>query len=399
MQESQSASSQNAAPYGVTDHESRGRLHDDPFAGDRAPFELDRHRVLRSASFRRLEYKTQVFVIHEDDHFRTRLTHSLEVAAIARQLAVGLNVNATLAEVIALAHDLGHPPFGHAGEATLGQLMSGAGGFEHNVQSLRVVDYLEHPYPAFRGLNVSFEVREGIIKHTTVHDRPGVDDSSDAEGANIFAPLTDWKVGPTDGPWPSVEGQIVCLADRLAYDCHDLEDALGANLIGEQDLEALALWRDSAGDIRRRFPDGALGTVRRPILDAIHAALICDVTAESQRRLAEAGVTSVDDVRRAADPLVAVSEETNVRLEALEAFLMERVYRHHRVVRMDAKARQFIERLFEAYCANPRLLPPRFFNRVEDQGIKRVVCDYIAGMTDRVCQDDYRRLFEPFERV
>ncbi|MCH7702586.1 MAG: deoxyguanosinetriphosphate triphosphohydrolase [Planctomycetes bacterium] len=389
MQESQSASSQNVAPYGVTDDDSRGRQHDDPFAGDRAPFALDRHRVLRSASFRRLEYKTQVFVIHEDDHYRTRLTHSLEVAAIARQLAVGLHVNATLAEVIALAHDLGHPPFGHAGESILGQLMSEAGGFEHNVQSLRVVDYLEHPYPPFRGLNVSFEVREGIIKHATVHDRPEVDDSSDAGLAELLA----------DGPWPSVEGQIVCLADRLAYDCHDLEDALGADLIGENDLEPLALWRDSAVDIRRRFPDGALGTVRRPILDAIHAVLIQDVTAESQRLLAEAGVTSVDDVRPAGGPMVAVSEETNARLEALEAFLMERVYRHHRVVRMDAKARRFIERLFDAYCDNPRLLPPRFFNRVEEQGIKRVVCDYIAGMTDRFCQDEYRRLFEPFERV
>lgn len=392
MQESQSASSQSVAPYGVTDDESRGRQHDDPFAGDRPPFELDRHRVLRSASFRRLEYKTQVFVIYEDDHFRTRLTHSLEVAAIARQLAAGLNVNATLAEVIALAHDLGHPPFGHAGEAILAQLMSQAGGFEHNVQSLRVVDYLEHPYPPFRGLNVSYEVREGIIKHTTVHDRPGVDDSSDAGLAELFA----------DGPWPSVEGQIVCLADRLAYDCHDLEDALGADLIGEQDLETLALWRESAGDIRRRFPDGALGTVRRPILDVLHAALIQDVTAESHRRLAQAGVTSVDDVRRAAPGtpgLVAVSDETNARLEALEAFLTDRVYRHHRVVRMDAKARQFIARLFDAYCENPRLLPPRFFNRVEEQGIKRVVCDYIAGMTDRFCQDEYRRLFEPFERV
>ena len=392
MQESKSASSQNIAPYGVTDDESRGRLHDDPFAGDRSPFELDRHRVLRSASFRRLEYKTQVFVIHEDDHFRTRLTHSLEVAAIARQLAVGLNVNATLAEVIALAHDLGHPPFGHAGEAILGQLMSESGGFEHNVQSLRVIDYLEHPYPPFRGLNLSFEVREGIIKHTTVHDRPEVDEASAAGLAELLA----------DGPWPSVEGQIVCLADRLAYDGHDLEDALGANLIGEQDLDTLDLWRESAGDIRRRFPDGPLGTVRRPILDAIHAALIRDATAESQRRLTEAGVTSVDDVRRVAPDapgLVAVSDETNAQLEALEAFLMERVYRHHRVVRMDAKARQFIERLFEAYCGNPRLLPPRFFKRVEDQGIKRVVCDYIAGMTDRFCQDEYRRLFEPFERV
>lgn len=371
-----------AAPVGA----SRGRVHPEPPDPVRDAFELDRHRVLSCAAFRRLEYKTQVFVTFQDDHYRTRLTHTLEVAEIARRLAIALDLNPTLAEVIALAHDLGHPPFGHAGEAALQTLMADHGGFEHNTQSLRVVDYLEHPYPPFRGLNLTFEVREGLAKHETVYDDPRV-------GA---APPDDLLAR---GRWPTLEGQIACLADRLAYDCHDLEDAIGARLIDESDLVEIALWSAAAEPVRAAHPTSNLPSIRRPVLDNMLNAMLLDAVAESGTRLAGTNPASVDDVRACETMLVSLSPEMEGKAAALEAFLFERVYRHAQLVRMDAKAHRFIERLFNAYVQNPRMLPARFLGRVDEQGVHRVVCDYIAGMTDRFCQDDYRRLFEPFERV
>ncbi len=375
------------ASYAVRSAGSRGRVHPEPPDPIRDAYGLDRHRVLCSAAFRRLEYKTQVFVTFEDDHFRTRLTHTLEVAEIARRLAIALDVNPTLAEVICLAHDLGHPPFGHAGEMALRDLMRDHGGFEHNRQSLRIVDYLEHPYPAFRGLNLTFEVREGIARHETAYDRP-----------NETASPGDSEFRTTD-PWLTVEGQIACLADQLAYDGHDLEDAIGAGLIDEADIRAVSLWRTAAEPVRTAHPDLPLPAIRRPILDALLNALLADVIAESQRRIAIACPESPQAVRQAANPLVACSDAMHSALRELETFLLERVYRHTRLVRMDAKARRFVERLFGAYAADPRMLPERYFRRVDEQGVHRVVCDYIAGMTDRYCQDDYKRLFEPFERV
>jgi len=377
------------ASYAARSADSRGRVHPEPPDPIRDAFGLDRHRVLSCAAFRRLEYKTQVFVTFEDDHFRTRLTHTLEVAEIARRLAIALEVHPTLSEVIALAHDLGHPPFGHAGESALGDLMHDHGGFEHNRQSLRIVDYLEHPYPAFRGLNLTFEVREGIAKHETRYDRPDSNDTVYACAGEVFE----------SGPWPTVEGQIACVADQLAYDGHDLEDAIGAGLIGEADLQAVTLWRMAAESVRAAYPDLSLPAIRRPILDALLNTLLADVIAESRRRIAAARPETPKAVRQAANPLVAFSDAMSSPARELESFLLGRVYRHARLVRMDAKARRFIERLFAAYAADPRMLPERYFRRVDEQGVHRVVCDYIAGMTDRFCQDDYKRLFEPFERV
>lgn len=376
-------------PYAVSAKDSLGRVHDEPDDPLRDAFELDRHRILSSAAFRRLQYKTQVFVTDEHDHFRTRLTHSLEVAEVSRRLAVAIGVNERLAEVIALSHDLGHPPFGHAAEAMLRECMASAGGFEHNLQTLRIVDYLEHPYPAHRGLNLSYEVREGIVKHSTAYDKP-------ESGGSVLA---DWDDLLETGPLPSVEGQIASLADRIAYDCHDLEDALGASLVDRNALNEITLWRDAAADVRREFPDANIFAVRRPILTAMMTRLISDGAAETKQRAEAAGVRHVDDVRRLDHPVVAFSKEVEALVGELEGFLAERVYRHHRLVRMDAKARRFIARIFEEYLKEPAMLPPRFANRIDEQGTERVVCDYIAGMTDRFCQDEYLRLFAPHERV
>jgi len=367
-------------PYAVTAAGSRGREHREEFPRRYDPFALDRQRVLHAAAFRRLEYKTQVFVTGEHDHYRSRMTHTLEVASIARRLCTALQVNVSAGELIALTHDLGHAPFGHAGEQALAELTRDHGGFEHNAQSLRVVEYLEHPYPAFRGLNLSYEVRESLAKHCTIFDRPGAH------------PLADGTRAP-------LEGQIANLADRVAYDSHDLEDAAGAGLVEEADLNTIDLWKEASAPVRAAHRGLPLAAVRRPILDRLESMLLDDIVAESRRRIAAARVRRVDDVRACGRELIAFSAAMETRVRALEAFLLERVYRHPRLIRMDSKARRFIARLFEAYVDEPRLLPPRFVRRIDEQGVHRVVCDYIAGMTDRFCQDEYKRLFEPFERV
>ncbi len=384
--------SNEAKPYAVSIANSRGREHPETFPPSVDPIAVDRQRVLHSAAFRRLEYKTQVFVISEHDHFRTRMTHTLEVASVARRLCVGLQVNAAVGELIALTHDLGHPPFGHAGEMTLRDLMVHHGGFEHNAQSLRVVEFLEHPYPAFRGLNLTYEVRESLAKHCTLYDRPGQH------------PLADGTQAP-------IEGQIANLADRVAYDCHDLEDAIGAGMVGEADVGQVPLWKDAAGPVREQYPELPLAAIRRPILDKLESLMMDDIVRESRRRIVAAKINSLEDVRQvkaaagqdarstASRALVAFGAEMEEKVAALEGFLFEHVYRHPRLIRMDSKARRLIEALFAAYLKEPRMLPPRFTARIDTQGVHGVICDYIAGMTDRFCQDEYKRLFEPFERV
>jgi len=364
---------------------SAGRVHPEPEDQFSPPFQRDRRRVLQSTAFRRLEYKTQVFVAHEHDHFRTRLTHTLEVAEITRRLAVALQVNETLAETIALAHDLGHPPFGHAGEATLNELMRDHGGFEHNAQSLRIVDYLEHPFPPFRGLNLSFEVREGLAKHHTLYDQPDKTAKVDQAMGKLLA----------SGRYPSIEGQIASLADRLAYDCHDLEDAFGADLIAESDLASVALWSQAADAIRQQHPDRPLAAVRRPVLDALLDHLLDDTIRETASRVEAAGVASVDGVRQASAAMVALSGTTKAQLAELETFLLHHVYRHHRLVQMDAEAREIVSDVFTAYRRRPDSLPPRFAARMAETSLHRVVCDYVAGMTDRFCRRQRDRLGPP----
>lgn len=380
-----SVDSPDLAPYAVHAARSRGRRHPDVAPVD-PPFELDRRRILHCTAFRRLMHKTQVFVTHEGDHFRTRLTHTLEVVAHAQRIASRLRLNAPLAGAVALAHDLGHSPFGHAGEKALAELMATHGGFEHNVQSLRVVDYLEHPYPAFRGLNLSFELRESLIKHCTPFDKP------EAVGPPR-EPATRELLDT--GRLPPLEGQVANLADQIAYSVHDLEDGLMQGMIAEDALAGCDLWREAAAPIRADFPQAPIAAVRRPILDALGDRLAADVVTESTARIAAASVQAVDDVRGAVRPLIAFSSEMERRLGDLQGLLRRHVYRHHQVVRMDSKARRLIRELFAAYSAEPNLLPPRYFERIAEQGAPRVICDYVAGMTDRYCRQECARLFDP----
>lgn len=362
------------ADYAVDPARSRGREHHEPHDPLRQGFALDRYRVVHCTAFRRLEYKTQVFVTHEGDHYRTRLTHSLEVAHLAAELARALRVNEELAEAAALAHDLGHTPFGHAGESTLDDKMQGHGGFEHNRQSLRIVEYLEHPYPAFRGLNLMAETRECLAKHATQYDDPN---ESDGDGRHWHMPL---------------EGQAANIADRLAYDAHDLEDALGAELIGQEDLADVRLWAEAIEPIRREHPDLPILAIRRPVLDSLIRRVMVDVVEQTRRTLRDLNPRDPEDIRTALRPVAAPSAAMQSSLAELETFLLERVYRHPRVAEMDDRAKRIVGEVFDIFVAEPLLLPRRFADRVGEQGVSRVVCDYVAGMTDRFIKAQHERL-------
>ncbi len=347
------------------------REHPDPLADALQPLALDRQRIIHSAAFRRLQYKTQVFLALEGDHFRTRLTHTLEVANLARLIAGRLGASPDLAETVALAHDLGHPPFGHAGERALNACMAGSGGFEHNSHALRVVEYLEHPYPAFRGLNLTRVVRECLAKHSTAFDTPG--DHSLRDGSP--APL---------------EGQIADLADRLAYGLHDLQDGLHAGLLDLAELRAIELWVDSYDGPSADSAAEWRGHIR-PTIDRMQARLVEDAVADSLRRVRDADRGQPGEAR----PMVRLSDPIDSRFRALEAVLLDRLYRHPKLRRMDAKARRILTAVFEHLAAEPQLMPPRFAARVQQQGAARVAADYIAGMTDRFALREHARLFDP----
>ncbi|MFO8012648.1 MAG: deoxyguanosinetriphosphate triphosphohydrolase [Phycisphaerae bacterium] len=367
------------APYAAKSAESRGRRHPEPEHEYRTAYQRDRDRIVHSTAFRRLEYKTQVFLTHEGDYFRTRLTHTLEVAQIARTLARSLNLNEDLTEAVALAHDLGHTPFGHAGEETLRELTVATGGFEHNRHGVRIIDTLEHPYPQFRGLNLTYEVRECIAKHATTYD----DSSAD---------------GFDDG-WPPLEGQAVDVADSIAYDSHDLDDALTMGIVTPADLKDLAIFRQAAEDFASSLeslsPDQRIRRTAKLLIQLMASSAI----ETSERAIRQTGVASVGEVRRAPQRLVRLSDDLADKVKGLEAFLMQRVYRHYRVVRMTTKAKRLLARIFEAYRTNPDMLPPEHGDRAGAEGLDQVITDYIAAMTDRFAQDEYRRLYEPFERV
>ena len=367
------------APYAAKARESRGRVHPEPEHAYRTPYQRDRDRIVHSTAFRRLEYKTQVFLTHEGDFFRTRLTHTMEVAQIARTLARALNLNEDLTEAVALAHDLGHTPFGHSGEEALRELMADHGGFEHNRHGVRIIDHLEHPYPQFRGLNLTYEVREGIAKHATQYDHPAVE-------------------GFDDTP-PPLEGQVVEIADSIAYDSHDLDDALAMGIISAGDLEDLAIFQQAAADFEKSLADLSTDQRIRRIAKLLIDVMVSDLIGATEREIAGAGVESVGDVRAAGRRLVHLSEGLEAKARELEAFLMDRVYRHYRVVRMTTKAKRFVVRIFEALRANPDQLRPDYRRRADTDGLERVIADYIAGMTDRFAQNEYRRLYEPFEQV
>jgi dGTPase len=363
------------APYGLHSKESRGRVYPEEEPEYRTAFQRDRDRILHTTAFRRLEYKTQVFIIHEGDYYRTRLTHTLEVAQIGRTVARALGANEDLEETICLAHDLGHSPFGHSGEVALARLMKDYGGFDHNKQSLRIVTELEQRYPDFPGLNLTWEAREGIVKHESEYDT--------ADAAEYNPELRG-----------HLEAQIANAADELAYTAHDLDDGLRSGMITPDMLSGLSLWEIMAESIGWRGK--ALDDLtRHRLIRRLIGLEVSDLVTATDQRLRESGVRSVDELQRLAYNVIGYSEEMHRRNRQIKDFLYANMYRHHRVVRMAVKAERIITALFEAYREEPAMLPHHVQTWVEQRGIERTICDYIAGMTDRYALQEHAKLFDP----
>ena len=370
------------APYAMKSRRTRGRHHPEPEDPYRTAYRRDRDRIIHTTAFRRLEYKTQVFVNHEGDHYRTRLTHTLEVAQIAVSIARVLRLNEDLVDAVALAHDIGHPPFGHAGEDVLRELMAAHGGFDHNLQGLRIVDLLEARYAGFPGLNLTWEVRESINKHRTPYDQPDLQAALDP---NVS---------------PLLESQIADIADVIAYDNHDLDDGLTSGILKEDELGRVELWRQACEtvDASGRALDPEIrkyqiirGLINRQVTDLVQA------TAEQLQRR---GIANVEEVRACPERLVVFSEGMRGFRAPLKRLLWDQLYHHYRVARMADKAKRFITELFRLYLKKPEQLPNTTRSRIaRGEDPHRVVCDYIAGMTDRYCLEEYKKLFDPFERV
>jgi len=381
--ESDSASlretSVSLAGYAVTDANSRGRRFAEAAPQGRSEFQRDRDRIIHSGAFRRLEYKTQVFVNHEGDLFRTRLTHSIEVAQIARSIARRLHLNEDLAEAISLAHDLGHTPFGHAGQDALNKCMQAYGGFEHNLQSVRVVDVLEERYATFDGLNLCFETREGILKHCAL-------DKARELGELGLRFINNLR--------PSLEGQIANLADEIAYNNHDVDDGLRSGIITLDQLSKVPLVAEHLQQVRNAYPGLPERRVVHETVRRMINTLVTDLICQSAANIAAQKLVTLDDVHRA-PALIAFSEELNAKQRELKKFLYTHLYRHYRVMRMSAKAQRIIRELFEVFMEDSRLLPTRFQTpqTQEASGCARVVADYIAGMTDRYAIREHKRLF------
>jgi dGTPase len=368
------------APYAMRTRQSRGRRHPEEQHPFRTLYQRDRDRIVHSTAFRRLLHKTQVLVTQTNDHHRTRLTHTLEVAQISRTIARRLGLNEDLTEAIALSHDLGHPAFGHAGERALDECMAEHGGFEHNLHALRIVEVLEYRYADFPGLNLSWEVLEAMALHSKRRHAPEV-----AEFTGVGQPL--------------LEAQVADAADSLAYDAHDIDDALSVGLIGPDDLREVGLWRRVLEEVRRQHgelpPEQFQPTMVRHLIDR----LVRDVLEHSLQRLRQERIRAVADVRNAASVLVEPSSSMRALKADMEGFLGRRVYNHSRVQRMAVKGGRIIRQLFEEFCRAPRLLPERYSRRIDGQRPERVVCDYVAGMTDRYAQDEFLRLFQPYSLV
>ena len=375
------------APYAALPERSRGRLYPEPESPGRSAFQRDRDRIIHSTAFRRLQYKTQVFVYHEGDHYRTRLTHSLEVAQIARSLARALDLNEDLAEALALAHDLGHTPFGHAGEEALDAAMKPFGGFSHNDQTLRILTSLERRYADFDGLNLTWETLEGTVKHNGPVSPPFSDTVRDYNARQDLALDT----------WPSAEAQAAGLSDDIAYDNHDIDDGVRAGLFSLDDLKDVPLIGEAIAQARGRNIKMEESRLIHESVRRLIDRMVNDVVNESRRRLEAAKVSSVEDVRRQHGPLVAFSDGMRERELGLRKFLFERMYRHHRVNRMTSKARRVVAALFEYFTREPDGLPAEWRDQTDKQDKRktaRVVADYIAGMTDRFALDEYGRLFD-----
>jgi dGTPase len=372
------------APYAMRASQSRGRRYPEPEHQFRSPFQRDRDRIIHSRAFRRLEYKTQVFVNHEGDHFRTRLTHSIEVSQVARTVASALGLNVVMAEALSLSHDLGHTPFGHLGEEVLHYLMKDHGGFNHNRQSLRIVEHLEDRYPEFVGLNLTYEIREGIAKHSGTCD-PRI--------APEFA-----EYHPEEQP--PLEAQMIDMADEIAYQHHDVDDGVESELLDPGFLaDHVALWGEVYREALARYPAAAPRQQVTVALRLMIDALVTDLVESSRAAIEASQVKSVDEVRRLPRPIMGLSPVMAKRNAELKHFLHKHLYRHHHIERMKDKARRIMIALFERYRENVHLLPQEHRAKIAALGPERVICDYIAGMTDRYAMDEYRRLFEPYERV
>ena len=378
-------SEKNLASYAAKATETRGRIFKEKEHPYRTPYQRDRDRIIHCTAFRRLEYKTQVFVNHEGDYYRTRLTHTIEVAQIARTIARRLSLNEDLAESIALAHDLGHTPFGHSGEKTLNEIMKAHGrGFDHNVQGLRVVDYLEQRYPDFDGLNLTYEVREGIIRHNSSYDNPPQQKEFNNDEL------------------PTLEAQVVDVADEIAYFSHDLDDGLTSRVIYEKDLEVIDIWKEALSELTSRFKNLTHQMRRYQALRSIINMFVTDIIESSLKRIKHLKIDSLEDVRSQKERVIYFSNDISKKRDILRDFLYDKFYMHYRVIRMSNKAKRFITELFDIYFKEPELLPSSYKEKIsgKDDDFKRVViCDYIAGMTDRYALDEYKKLFQPYERV
>ncbi len=362
------------APYAMRSRDSRGRVVAEDKHPYRTDYQRDRDRIVHTTAFRRLEYKTQVFLTTEGDYYRTRLTHTIEVAQIGRTIARALGANEELTEAICLAHDLGHGPFGHSGEAALNLLMSDYGGFDHNYQSFRIVEKIENRFPDFRGLNLTWEVREGILKHETEYDRSHVTELE-----------PDLR--------PTLEAQIVNYADEIAYTTADLDDGLRSGMVAPEQLAGIEFWRlvtaELAIDPRQGFSD----IDRHRIIRRLVGKEVSDFIDTTNQAIIAHNITSIDDIRRLPHNIAAHSDRMKQLNRELKDFLYNNLYRHWRVMRMDLKARRFIGELFDAYINSPIILPTTVQQRIERQGLERTVCDYIAGMTDRFALEEHNKLF------
>ncbi|RKX72178.1 deoxyguanosinetriphosphate triphosphohydrolase [candidate division TA06 bacterium] len=370
------------ASYAMLSCNTRGRKLKEKENVYRSVYQRDRDRIIHATAFRRLEYKTQVFVNHEADYYRTRLTHSIEVAQIARTIARALRLNEDLAEAISLAHDIGHTPFGHSGEEALHQIMKDKGGFEHNKQGLRVVDQLEYKYFDFPGLNLTYEVREGIIKHKTSYDNP----------------VADTK-GFVKDEYPTLEARIVNYADEIAYNNHDLDDGLKGNFISIEDLyNNVYMIKEYWDYLKEKYENKDNELILKKLIRNLIGKQITDVIEETERNIKVLNIKTIKDVRKT-DGIVSFSNKMVEKQKELKKYLYENLYKHYKVVKMSNRAKRIIRGLFEAYMEDINQLPPQFKRRIDKDNVERIVCDYIAGMTDRYSQDEYTRLYLPYAKI
>jgi dGTPase len=371
-EQSEAEERERLAPWAAKAADSRGRLVDEPSAPYRTAFQRDRDRILHSTAFRRLEYKTQVFVFHEGDHFRNRLTHTLEGGQIARSIARALRANEDLAEAVVLAHDLGHPPFGHAGERVLDELLAGEGGFDHNRQTLRIVDWLEERYPGFPGLNLTHETREGLCKHGTDFPHP--------------------VATPPLAAWPTVEAQIADRADETAYVNHDVDDGLRSGLLDDALMREAPLWCEVRAEVLERMPDASPRVKRAQTVAGLINRLVIDLVEATAERIERAEIASPDAVRAHEERVVAFSPPVAEAFAALKAFLFEHLYDHPRVARVSRHAETVLSELYRIWAGDPARLPESVRARLAREGEARAIADYIAGMTDRFAQSEHARL-------